>query len=172
MKTRYTVVLIIALAVFIFSVKKVYDKLNLYLYPKHHSSKAVSQQASHNISSVLEDTEPPNSSNSNSLSPQQSASEMESSTQSVSASSSAGSKKYKVTLRYENKRAKSVKLSGSFYVWKQKDMKKIASGVWEEELILNDKGIYKYYFVVDGKKVLDPKAKKTDDGSFSFFEVK
>jgi hypothetical protein len=80
-------------------------------------------------------------------------------------------KNYKITIRYSNKHAKRVKISGSFFAWKERDMKK-EGGEWIINLILKEQGEYKYYFIVDGKRVLDPKAKKSKDGNYSILEVR
>lgn len=74
------------------------------------------------------------------------------------------------TITYTNRRAKNVKIKGSFFLWKEKSMKKIKNGVWEIDIYIKDPGKYKYYFIVDGKKVLDPKAKRI--GNYSILEVK
>ncbi|MCX7648440.1 MAG: hypothetical protein N2Z60_07505, partial [Elusimicrobiales bacterium] len=74
-------------------------------------------------------------------------------------------------IKYQTKKAKKVKLNGSFFGWKERDMKK-ENEDWIMELTIKDPGEYKYYFIVDGKKVLDPKAKKSKDGAFSLLEIK
>ncbi len=172
MNTKYVVVLIMSVGVFIFSGKKIYDKVSQYLYPNNLTSYTESKQTSRNLSVTENTNQQSDVLNSTQPQTQSHASDTKISTQNTSTTSLNEIKKYKITIRYENKKAKTVKLTGSFYLWKEREMKKVSNGVWEENLILNDKGIYKYYFIVDGKKVFDPKARKSNDGKFSIFEVK
>lgn len=81
-------------------------------------------------------------------------------------------KSQKIKIKYQNKKAKKVKINASFFGWKEKDMKKVNAGEWEYEVFIKDPGEYRYFFIVDGNKVLDPKANKTKDGKYSILEVK
>lgn len=171
MKTNYTLILIASVGVFLFSAKKIYDKLNYYFYSSTLSSSTYKQEQTNFQESIetnkMESQESKNNENQNI--------NYDQTNQSFSVRQEVEqpqTKNYKFTIRYENRKAKNVKLSGSFWAWKEREMKKVSSGVWEEELVLRDKGVYKYYFIVDGKKVLDPKAKTTIDGKFSVFEVR
>lgn len=171
MKSSYVVILIISVGVFLFSAKKVYEKLNNYLYCSNIASVSnqniKSQHINELTASFKEETK-----NNETQSASLSQSTTSTSTYQETELSQQQTKNYKYTIRYENKKAKNVKLTGSFWAWKERDMKKISPGVWEEELVLKDRGVYKYYFTVDGKRVLDPKAKQSQDGKFSLFEIK
>ncbi len=59
---------------------------------------------------------------------------------------------------YYNPSAKSVQIAGSFTNWKKVSMKRIDStGYWEAYVKLPKNGIYKYNFIINGKKVIhDP----------------
>lgn len=172
MKSGYTVILIISIGVFLFSAKKIYEKLNNYLYCSNIMSNNLYQQ------DKSQESLPTNTSVKQDLSSNENQTfNYNQSTQTIQnqtdlEKSQSNIKNYKINIRYENKKAKNVKLSGSFWAWKEKDMRKISPGVWEEELVLKEKGVYKYYFIVDGKRVLDTKAKHSQDGRFSIFEIK
>lgn len=176
MKGKYTFILIISLGLFIFSAKKIYDRVENYLYkttPNIILDSSVKTETSQNQIQSNESINTPAPEESKDI--EQKVGNTENLQNNMQQSSNTTQpKNFKVILKYENKKAKNVKLSGSFYSWKEKEMrkKKGVTGVWEEEIVLTDKGIYKYYFVVDGKKVLDPKANKTSDGKYSVVEVK
>lgn len=170
MRTNHAIILVVSVGIFLFSAKKIYDKFKSYLYCSSFVSAykpaQINLQDKIEADKVgLEETKNDNETQ-NTTSPQ--LNEGATIRQDVEQQS----KIYKFTIRYENKKAKNVKLSGSFWAWKEREMRRISNGVWEEELVLKDKGVYKYYFVVDGKRMLDPKAKITADGKFSIFEIR
>jgi hypothetical protein len=80
-----------------------------------------------------------------------------------------------VEFRLKEKRAKEVVLVGDFNAWKEGSLKlaRRGGGVWELALPL-PRGRYRYYYLVDGKPLLDPKAPAGDrDGNpVSIKEVK
>lgn len=172
MRRKYLFILIVSVGVFVFSAKGIYHKIERYLYtPKPHLS-PLSPKQNPSASKQEKDKGAENLKErevhlANENIEKESTKEIQPSTEVVPTS-----KYFKVVLRYENKKAKRVKLTGSFYGWKEREMKRKAPGVWEEELWLRDKGSYRYYFIVDGKKILDPKAKKTPDGEYSLLEVR
>jgi len=150
--------------------KMIYDRLMIYLYkdkveiietnktnniPHTQNNNNAKEQSINTDTKTVDNTRD----NSNNINPQS------------NQQTTPQPKLYKICLKYNNKKAKKVKLNGSFYSWKERDMKKEKDG-WTSELTLKDAGEYKYYFIVDGKKTLDPKAKKSKDGSFSLLEVK
>ncbi len=77
------------------------------------------------------------------------------------------SKRIPVVFEYEDSNAKEVSVVGDFNDWdpKKGKMVNLGSGLWSTTFYLYP-GRYEYLFNVDGKYVLDPKAKHVvDDGN-------
>jgi 1,4-alpha-glucan branching enzyme len=67
-----------------------------------------------------------------------------------------------VVFRYKNMKAKKALLAGAFILHKGKTpMLKAKRGLWKLTVYLTQ-GTYRYHFLVDGKKILDPKNQKHD----------
>ncbi|MCX7641662.1 MAG: hypothetical protein N2Z20_03405 [Elusimicrobiales bacterium] len=173
MSGKHAFIITVSVAILLFSVKKIYNKINLYLYQTHAPNRVENQSIminEMNQQQQLENSSKDNNSTQNLDNFQKETNREQNDTSLTSQQNQQNF--YRIILRYENKKAKKVKLSGSFYAWKERDMKKADFGIWEEELVIKDRGIYKYYFIVDGKRILDPKAKKSNDGKYSIFEIK
>ena len=174
MNRKYVFILLISVGVFIFSANKIYKKVENYLYTAHYpkGSNTVSSKSKDFSSKDLLESQ--KISNTSGLESQEKKEDSLSEGVQTSTRTHPTPKNYKIVLRYENKKAKSVKLklSGSSYSWKEREMKRRSPGVWEDEITVIDKGVYRYYFIVDGKKVLDPKANRSSDGKFSIVEVR
>ncbi|MEW6013262.1 MAG: hypothetical protein AB1602_07685 [Elusimicrobiota bacterium] len=159
-RNKFLIKIIIAGAIFILSGKMIYDRLMIYLYKdtvEITEIKAPSTEETKTSEAKTMEVKTETKTVENIQQPQNAQSEQP--------------KLHKVTIKYQTKKAKKVKLNGSFFGWKERDMKK-ENGDWIMELTIKDPGEYKYYFIVDGKKVLDPKAKKSKDGAFSLLEIK
>lgn len=161
-KNKTLIKIIIAGTLFILSGKMIYDRVMIYLYKDTVEISETKTDVSQNKASEEFKTEEvkietktlENQTQTNQITEQKEPAKL-----------------HRITIKYQNRKAKKVKLNGSFFGWKERDMKK-ENGEWVSELSIKDPGEYKYYFLVDGKKVLDSKAKKSKDGSFSVIEVK
>jgi hypothetical protein len=170
-KSKLVIEIIISLIVVVFSAKMIYKRINLYLYGdtveisevKKHVSDETNNKMSINEISKQDNIQTDTQTKQSTTTTEDKKSEIE--------KLDIKTQTRKITIRYQNKRAKNVKIAASFYKWKERDMKK-SSGIWYDEVFIKDPGEYKYYFIVDGKKTLDPKAKKTRDGRYSILEIK
>jgi len=168
LKTKIFIKIVISGLILIISAKMIYNRFILYLYKDTYIINAVDEiKKDDGIKNLNEKT---NIQLETSQTKQEILSEVENTTQ-KNENKNQTQKNYNVTLKYTNKRAKKVKITGSFSSWKELDMKKKEND-WIINLTLKDPGIYKYYFIVDGKKILDPKANKSKDGNYSLLEIK
>ncbi len=166
MEKKFSIIIIvISFGIMIFSGVEIYKRINLHLYGDNLDI-IESEKKQKNEKSELSNTQLPQSYETS----KEEDSKLEISTTTLQQKETAP-KNYRVTISYTSKKAKNVKLNGSFYGWKERDMKK-ENNVWKTELILKEPGVYKYYFIVDGKKILDPKAQKTADKNYSIIEIK
>jgi hypothetical protein len=173
-KNKTILKIIVSAALLIFATKMIYQKLTVYFYKDTYTITLTKSEIKKDNEIKLSN-ENKNTISSQTLSlANESPKENEGSTlknlEKDNEKKKEG-KNYKITLRYTNKKAKKVKISGSFFSWKERDMKK-EGDQYLIELLLKEPGEYKYYFIVDGKKVLDPNATKTKDGKYSILEVK
>ena len=125
MKEKYKLVIeiIISLIVVVFAAKMIYKRINLYLYGDTIEISEVKKQLSDETNtSTINDISKKN--------------EILTDTQTKHDTTITEDKKneikqsevktqtQKVTIRYQNKRAKKVKIAASFYKWQERDMKK------------------------------------------------